>query len=243
MFLGKIFNFFEDDLISVLLYGSVVLHDLAPGYGDLDFLAVVSENIDGETARQLIALRSPFRCGDHGAIAQMIEGAFLPIAMLSPAVTGQALWWGTSGERVWSKNELGSLVIRFMKERGVTIWGQELRNRLPEIGDDECIAEIRDFVRKTKRYGKSGELHSVDWLLTAARLILWLRERRYSSKSQAAEWGYRHINGDWRKYLLKAKALRLNPRMACRPDTKKWLSSLSPALKAAAEELEAELEL
>ena len=43
-FLGMLEDFFGDRLVSVVLYGSVVFDDLAPGYGDLDFLAVVDDD-------------------------------------------------------------------------------------------------------------------------------------------------------------------------------------------------------
>jgi len=36
-------------LFSVVLYGSVAFDDLAPGYGDLDFLAVVNDDLSKQT--------------------------------------------------------------------------------------------------------------------------------------------------------------------------------------------------
>ncbi|MCL6614769.1 MAG: hypothetical protein K6U03_09190 [Firmicutes bacterium] len=35
-FLRALVDFFRKELVSVLLYGSLVFDDLAPGYGDLD---------------------------------------------------------------------------------------------------------------------------------------------------------------------------------------------------------------
>jgi hypothetical protein len=35
----------ENRLVSVILYGSILFDDLAPGYGDLDFLAVLKGNL------------------------------------------------------------------------------------------------------------------------------------------------------------------------------------------------------
>ena len=40
-------GFFGRRLISVVLYGSILFDDLAPGYGDLDFLAVVDGDLAG----------------------------------------------------------------------------------------------------------------------------------------------------------------------------------------------------
>jgi len=52
----------------------------------------------------------------------MLEGAFLPVAMLDSAVPRKALWWGTSGERSWSTNELSLLVLYVVREREQVIF-------------------------------------------------------------------------------------------------------------------------
>lgn len=84
-------------------------------------------------------------------------------------------------------------------------------------------------------------LHSVDWLLTTARMLLWLREGRLSSKSEAAEWGVGHARGAWRELLPKAKELRLNPSLADSPKVKLWLDGLTRPIQDALDELEQEL--
>ncbi len=190
LFLRLLTNFFGQQLMSVILYGSVVFDDLAPGYGDLDFLAVTGDDLPDEVCRQLVEIRQPLRSGRYGMLAQMLEGVFLPWRMLNPANAGQAFWWGTSGEGAWSSNRLGSL-------------------------------------------------HSVDWLLTAARLLCWLQEGgRLCSKSEAADWAYLHAGGDWRKLLPRAKEMRLNPAMGNLPAAKQWLDALMGPIREAGKEVE-----
>jgi hypothetical protein len=41
-------------------------------------------------------MRKPFRTVDYGKLAEMLEGAFLPIRMLDEDNVWQGLWWGTS---------------------------------------------------------------------------------------------------------------------------------------------------
>lgn len=120
LFLRMLGDFFGDNLVSVVLYGSICFDDLAPGYGDLDFLAVVKDDLSDEIREQLVELRKPLR-GGHGVFAKMIEGAFLPRRMLDPAVKGKAFWWGTSGEKAWEKNALGPFVLHVIRERGLVI--------------------------------------------------------------------------------------------------------------------------
>jgi len=84
-------------------------------------------------------------------------------------------------------------------------------------------------------------LHAVDWLLTAARLLLWLREGRLSSKSAAADWGYRHGHGTWHSLLPRAKQIRLDPALIASPGTQAWLDALSGPIQEARAEIECEL--
>ena len=81
----------------------------------------------------------------------------------------------------------------------------------------------------------------MDWLLTAARSLLWLREGSLSSKSEAADWGYAHARGSWRNLLLRAKDIRLNPTAADTVEAKLWLEALTEPIQQACDEVEAEL--
>ena len=240
-FVRDLREFFGDRLVSVVLYGSIVFNDLAPGYGDLDFLVVVDDDLSDEDRRGLVELRKPLRSAESSIYAKMLEGAFLPRKMLDPTVKGKAFWWGTSGERLHETNQLGPLVLHVIRERGLVIWGEDIRPEIPPPSRDEMVSEVRDFVEGMKSHGHGGGLHSIDWLLTAARLLLWLREGRLSSKTEAAEWGRLNAKGAWRECLPMAAEIRLNPALADSPETKAWLESLTGPIQEARAELEGEL--
>ena len=97
VFLSIVDEALRGTLRSVILYGSVALGDLAPGYGDLDFVAITDNDIEDDRREALIEARRPLRSGLYGVYARMIEGAFLPRHMTCPASAGRAVWWGTSG--------------------------------------------------------------------------------------------------------------------------------------------------
>ena len=234
-------EFFGRRLVSVILYGSIVFDDLAPGYGDLDFLAVIDGDLSEDQQRRLAELRKPLRAQEADIFAKMIEGAFLPRHMLDPARGGAAFWWGTSGERPWTTNELGWIVLHVIRECGQVIYGQDIRKEIPPVSRRAILEEFQQFPPSASEHAGEGTLHSVDWLLTAARLILWVREGRLSSKSEAADWGQLHAKGSWRELLPKAKYLRLNPAEADEPQWRQWLGELEAPIKAAAEELAMEL--
>ena len=234
-------RFLGDQLVCVVLYGSIVFDDLAPEYGDLDFLAVVKNDLTKEQREDLVKLRKPLRSGEHGAIATMIEGAFLPRKMLDPSVPGRAFWWGTSGERPWDASKLGWLVLETIRRHGLVIWGEDLRDEIPPASGENLISDIRSFVKGLRDHGRGGGLHSVDWLLTAARELLFLREGRFSSKTEAAGWGFEHAKGEWRKCLPRAKKVRLNPSLAGTEEARRWLEGLTGPIQEAGTELEREV--
>ena len=66
LFVRMLRGFFGEQLVSVVLYGSIVFDDLAPGYGDLDFLAVVKDDLSEETCQGLMELRKTLRGGESG---------------------------------------------------------------------------------------------------------------------------------------------------------------------------------
>lgn len=229
---------FAARLVSVALYGSIVFGDLAPGYGDLDFLAVVDSDLSELDRQRLVELRKPLRSGTASVLKQMIEGAFLPRRMLDPSIAGGAFWWGTSGERPWSTNNLGPLVLHVIRERGRVIYGQDIRNEIPAITRQQMLEDVRNACRSAQLRGRGGTLHSIGWLLEIARHLLWIREDRLSSKSEAADWGVVHARGSWRELLPRAKQLRLQPGLADLPQWKSWLGTLDAPIKQAAAELQ-----
>jgi len=241
LFIRMISEQFKERLLSVVLYGSVTFDDLAPGYGDLDFLVVVTNELSEKDFGELTNLRKPFRSGKYGVFAHMLEGVFLPRKMLNPAVKGKAFWWGTSGERMWTENQLGWLVLHVIRERSVVIWGKDLRMEFPVASREALLEDVANFCKGVRANPLIGDIHSIEWLLSGARLLLWLKENRLSAKSEAADWGVDNVQGKWRELLPKAKYLRLNPHVANTADWKDWFNTLEPYIYEAINELEMEL--
>jgi predicted nucleotidyltransferase len=240
-FVNLVVDFFGERLVSMVLYGSIVFDDLAPGYGDLDFLVVVEGDLAEATCEQLAEFRKPLRGGEYGAVGKMLEGAFLPRRMLNPTLAGRACWWGTSGERVWQSNELGWLTLYVIREHGIVIWGEDIRCEIPVVEREQLLDGVCRTCRTMEEHSTGGTLHSIDWLLTAARTLLFLKEGRLSSKSEAADWAHRHAEGDWREWLSRAKQLRLNPSLADSAGWRHWLDGLAVPIGEACEELRQEL--
>jgi len=235
---GSLFEILGSRLESIILYGSAVFDDLAPGYGDLDFVAVVDGNLSRTDCTKLRSLRRVLRDGKHPVYAEMLEGAFLPRAMLDPAVTGSAFWWGTTGERPWKRNELGPVALYVIRARGRAVFGRDVRAEIPAPDREALFGDIRKFCETARAFSRETTLHTVDWLLMAARFLVFVREERLTSKSEAADWAVRNAQGDWRFFLPKARDVRLNPSQADGADVKEWLTSLAGPINDACAELE-----
>ena len=241
LFLRMMRDFFKDQLNSVVLYGSILFDDLAPGYGDLDFLAVIDEDLSDEACQQLVELRRPLRSGDYGILAKMIEGAFLPRRMLNPDNAGKAFWWGTSGERTWNNNQLGWFVLHVIRECGIIIYGDDIRQEIPVAGNKILREELWMACNSIREHAQDSGIYLVDYLLSLARFLLWIKEDRLSSKSEAADWGYLNAKGSWRELLPYAKKVRLEPVIANMNYLKQWLNELVEPIKEACDEVEQEL--
>lgn len=223
-------------LTSLYIYGSSLHNDLSPGYGDLDFLVILSENLNMDEITRLNEQRVIYRNTLEDLYTDMLEGAFLPYQLIFGG-SGQALWWGTKGERIWDKNQLDIFTMYSIKQQGLLIYG-ELQDQFPEISNEEIKQFLVQFSFCMKEHGKGGSLHSIDWLLLTAKFIGWLREGVIFSKSEAADWGLKHLTSDWTEHLLKCKELRKEPTKVDTPEYTSWLTNLESTIFEASKDLD-----
>jgi len=238
VFLREAVDVLGDDLVSVIVYGSLVFDDLAPGYGDLDLLAVVKDDIPESMFGRMSDIRKPLRNGHFGVIATMIEGEFVPWKSLAQPEIGQSYYWGTSSDKPRVGSSVVGLVAEVVHQVGVIIYGEDVRSEIPRPTREQLIDDLRHHAPGFRDYAKGGGLHAVDGLLTVARMMVFLREGRLSSKSEAAEWAYSNAQGAWKEHLPQARQVRLNPWMANLAEVKRWLNDLDGPTNEACDELE-----
>ncbi|UVI27397.1 DUF4111 domain-containing protein [Paenibacillus spongiae] len=237
-------------LRSIYLYGSALQNDLSPGYGDLDFLVVIGEDLSQNEIellnKQRVDYRTspPIRTVDRqisNLYTDMLEGAFLTINMLSGG-KGRGLWWGTKSESVWTENQLDLFTLYTIREQSILLYGEPHQDNIPSYSREEFISFLKEYATCMRKYGKGNSLHSVDWLLLASKFIAWWQEGIILSKSQAADWGLLHLSGGWKANLQRCKKLRKDPSMATLLEYSEWLSNLEPAIIEASHDLDRILE-
>lgn len=236
LFLKDIQYILSDKLLSVYIYGSALHNDLCPGYGDLDYLVIVNNNLTSNEIDRLNRLRGTYR-SEYDLFTSMLEGAFLPLQLIQ-GEEGQALWWGTKGENIWSNNQLDLFTMYTIKNQGMLLYGESQNHIMPEISNDEIRQFLIDFSICMRKHGKGGSLHSIDWLLLTAKFIGWLKEGIIFSKSQAADWGLKNIKSNWKEHLHKAKELRKDPSKVKFSEYIEWINSLDVVIIEASNDLD-----
>ncbi|OKP91526.1 hypothetical protein A3842_02790 [Paenibacillus sp. P3E] len=250
IFVDDIRAILDRKLRSIYLYGSAIHNDLSPGYGDLDFLVIIGEDLSPDEIELLNKQRSNYRSSllrrsaDKQILSlytDMLEGAFLTINMLS-GETGSGLWWGTKSESVWTENQLDLFTLYTIKEQSILLYGESHLDQIPSFSKEEFISFFKEYAMCMRKFGKGNSLHSIDWLLLASKFIAWWEEGVVLSKSQAADWGISHLSGGWKENLKRCKELRKNPSMATHLEYSEWLSNLEPAIIEASYDLDRALE-
>lgn len=236
-FIQDLKHILHENIVSVYTYGSVLSDDLCPGYGDLDFLVIVKQNLSNQEMEKLIEQRVSYRNEYISPYFRMLEDAFLPQAFLCRE-NGTGLWWGTKGERLWTENQLDPFTMYTLRKQGLLIYGEPQHHLFPDLSRETMVSFLHDFLICMRTYGKGGSLHSIDWLLLTAKFMCWFKEGEIVSKSQAADWGLQHIKGQWKEQLPLAKELRKYPEKIKQAEYASWISNLGPVIREAAVEFE-----
>lgn len=236
-FIQDLKHILHENIVSVYTYGSVLYDDVCPGYGDLDFLVIVKQNLSSKEMEKLIEQRVSYRNEYISPYFGMLEGAFLPQALLCRE-NGTGLWWGTKSESLWTENRLDRFTMYTLRKQGLLIYGEPPHHLFPDLSREELVSFLHDFMICMRTYGKGGGLHSMDWLLLTAKFICWYEEGEVVSKSQAADWGLQHLKGPWKEQLHMAKELRRDPEKIKQAEYASWVSNLGPVIMEAAAEFE-----
>ncbi|MNC51569.1 hypothetical protein D3C75_1008660 [compost metagenome] len=125
-----------------------------------------------------------------------------------------------------------------LKNQGLLLYGESQNHILPEISEEEIILFLDNFLTSMRAHGKGGSLHSIDWLLLTAKFICWLTEGTILTKSEAADWGTKHLTGQWKDQLPKAKELRKEPEKLKQTRYASWINSLDQVIWEASADLE-----
>jgi predicted nucleotidyltransferase len=199
-------------LVGLYVYGSLVTGDFDKDRSDIDLLAVVDSEVDGDTFDRLDRMHTRF-VENHPAWEDRIEVAYVPagalwnfrigtgqIAVISP---GEAFHLKAAGK---------DLLINWYMVRGagVTLCGPPPRALIPEISQPEFVEAVREHAewwieRVCEMRTPVAQSYAV---LTMCRALYSHTHGRQTSKKQAASWARTYLP-QWAP-LIQQSSLRLS---------------------------------
>jgi Aminoglycoside adenylyltransferase, C-terminal domain/Nucleotidyltransferase domain len=187
----------NDSLVGLYLYGSLVTGDFDKDRSDIDLLAVIDNDLDGDTFDRLDRMHARF-VEDHPAWEDRIEVAYVPapalwnfrtrtdqIAVISP---GEPFHLKAAGKD-WLINWY------MVREVGVTLCGSPRRALIPEISHSEFVEAVREQAEAWKEWvykmrTPGAQSYAV---LTLCRALYTHTHGRQASKKQAALWAQTYL--------------------------------------------------
>ncbi|MDD4496467.1 MAG: DUF4111 domain-containing protein, partial [Eubacteriales bacterium] len=174
----------DENLLSIYLYGSVVLDDFCLGWSDIDILVLTHQEISENHADTLVGLRQNLLEKYPGNLYfRSFEGGMLSLDALLNDTKDRTVYWGTSGQRITDGYKMDSFGMAELLDKGVLLHGNDIREKMIY----PSYAQMRDYiawhVQGARKYGVV-----VGWLLDIARGIYTLRTGKVIAKTAAGEW-------------------------------------------------------
>jgi predicted nucleotidyltransferase len=203
---------FQERLVGLYLYGSLVSGDFDPDSSDIDLLAVTSSQI---TDWEFEALRSMHRelARDNPEWEDRIDVVYLPVTALREFRSEKGLIVISPGEpfhvregealKDWLQNWY------IVRENGLVLFGLPPKEIIPPITKDEFVEAIRRYAVEVRERVKhemyrKGQAYTI---LTMCRAIYVLRTGKQASKREAALWAQEEYP-EWSRLIQSALAWR-----------------------------------
>jgi predicted nucleotidyltransferase len=219
LLVGEIRGSLNDSLIGLYLYGSLATGDFDPERSDIDLLAIVSSDIDGEAFDRLDDMHRRF-VEDHPAWDDRIEVAYVSAPAMRKFKTEMGdIAVVSPGEPFHIKeSDRGWLMNWYMvREVGVTLFGPPPRTLIPEISKAEFVEAVREnsgewaeWVYRMRPPGAQSYA-----VLTMCRALYAHTNGKQASKKEAALWARERLPQwaplirwawDWRSEALEDEA-------------------------------------
>ena len=188
---GRIGGILGDNLLSILLYGSIPLDDFCPGWSDIDLMVLTRGSIAPEQAAELVTLRQAL-AAEHpeDPFFRCFEGGMLPLESFLAGQEDTVVYWGTSGQRVDTRYHCDCFSMLEICRHSRLLLGEDVRPRLPLPSRDELVAGVAAHLRTIRRHAQQTgpSLYAFGWLLDIARCLYTLRTGGIIGKTPAACW-------------------------------------------------------
>lgn len=216
VFVAEIHAELADNLVGIYLVGSLASGDFDPD-SDVDFLVVINTDLTENNRQNLQAIQAKTHAWDCYP-AQHLEGSYITLNDLVDwhSVGQKKLYYFDNGstEPEWSTHDNNWHVRWILRERGITLFGQEPAAILSPIPEDKLFAEMRTSLRRileiftesippplnffNSQFGQSFAV------LTSCRILHTLHTGTVQSKKEGAIWAKQFVDPQWIQLIDQA---------------------------------------
>ncbi len=242
---GRIAGILGDNLLSVVLYGSIPLDDFRPGWSDIDLVVFTRGSIAPEQAAELLTLRQTL-AAEHpeNPFFRCFEGGMLPLESFLSGQEDTVVYWGTSGQRLDTRYHCDCFSMLEICRHSRLLLGEDVRPMLPLPSRDELIAGAAAHLCTIRLHAQQTgpSLYAFGWLLDIARCLYTLRTGGIIGKTPAAHWALEKNLCPVPEALQAAISARHNPAATRQtPGMMAMAAGLGPDIQRFADVLEKEL--
>ncbi len=241
---NKLCSILGDNIISIYLYGSVVMSDFKLGWSDIDILCLTKRVLSEPEAERLVNLRQDLLAEDAGnQYYRSFEGAILSFDEFREKEYERVVYWGTSGQRITDNYGFDAFSLFELIKYGDLIYGAEIREQLKLPTREELLDNVQRHYQTIRKYAVRTDdtIYSCGWLLDISRCIYTLRYNDIISKTKAGEWALEENLCPDKECMLRTLQIRKNPLKYKEDEAvKKWFCSLGESVQLFADVLEEE---
>jgi len=193
-FVDRVKEILDNNLLSIIISGSVALGGYIYGKGDIDFFVVTKQDMSDNDYEEIIKLHERLRAGELGPLGIQLEGLYCPLKMMEDPrqYTGLGCYIGTSrkGWKQISKSVMSNIDYLTLRKSGKTFYGEDIANRIFRPSFDELretiITEIENNIEPAV---KINDIYfSLHLLYLATRSLYTFFNYDVLSKGKSCDW-------------------------------------------------------
>lgn len=193
-FKNEMKNILGENLLSIIITGSVSLGDFIPGKGDIDFIVVTQHDLSSQNCTDIIEFHEKLRAGGLGQLGIQLEGIYCPLDMIKKTdnYEGKGCYIGTS-RKGWKEITSSGLSITdffMLSQYGKVFYGKDIRSRIYAPTYVELQKEIKSEIKKNLNYSnKINDIYfSLHLLYLGTRGLYTFLNNKILSKGESCKW-------------------------------------------------------
>jgi predicted nucleotidyltransferase len=197
-----------ENFTGAYLQGSFAVGDFDQ-HSDLDFIAVVDEELDSPQVEALQKMHDRVYHLDS-EWAKHLEGSYFPREILRDhSISGRQLWYLDHGARHLIRSDhCNTLLVRWIvREKGITLAGPAPKTLLDPVSEEQVRAEIfatlinwgNEILQDATRF--NNRFYQSFIVLSYCRMLHDLQRGYPGSKREGAAWAKSALDPSWSKLI------------------------------------------